>query len=124
MAEPDKNDPVDPKPNWIHNLAQRSTGLPGNDPPPKPAGSGDSTLWSLAGLGFQFAASTAILTYIGVYIDKRTGHAPWGVFTLVALALIGNLYLLIKQVIKSDSPAGPKGKNDADSRSRPPKGDP
>jgi hypothetical protein len=124
MAQPDDKEPTPPKPNWIDNLAQRSTGLPGNDPPPKPARSGDSTLWSLAGLGFQFAASTAILAYIGVYIDRRTGHAPWGVVTLVALALIGNLYLLIKQVIKSDSPTGPEVKKDSESRGRPPKGDP
>ena len=124
MATPENNEPTPPKPNWVHNLAQRSTGLPGNDPPPKPVGSGDSTLWSLAGLGFQFAASTAILTYIGVYIDRRTGYAPWGVVSLVAVALIGNLYLLIKQVIKSDSPAGPDKKKETGSRSQPPKGGP
>lgn len=102
MGTPDPNGPEKPKTSWINDLAQRSTGLPGNDPPPKPASSGDSTLWSLAGLGFQFAASTVILAYAGVYIDRWTGHAPWGVVTLVTIALVTNLYLLIKQVNKSD----------------------
>ena len=87
MATPEDEEPQSPKPNWINDLAKRSTGLPSTDPPPKQARSGDSTLWNLAGLGFQFAISTAILAYIGVYIDKRTGYAPWGVVTLVGACL-------------------------------------
>ncbi|MGN6370517.1 MAG: AtpZ/AtpI family protein [Phycisphaerae bacterium] len=83
-----------------------------------PKAPGDSALWKLAGLGFQFAASSVIFALIGVYIDKRTGWSPWGVVSLVFLALIGNLYLLIKEGLKSDNPPGKK----PDHGSHPPNG--
>ena len=124
MGEPDSAGPEKPKNSWINDLAKRSTGLPGNDPPPKAGRSGDSTLWTMAGLGFQFAASTAILAYAGVYIDRRFGFAPWGVVSLVALALIVNLYLLIKQSLKDESPGTTRQEPGSETRNRPPKGEP
>jgi F0F1-type ATP synthase assembly protein I len=126
MGASDPDGPEKPKSNWINDLAQRSTGLPGSDPPPRAEKSGDSVLWTMAGLGFQFAASTAILAYAGVYIDRRFGIAPWGVVSLVALALIANLYLLIKQSLRDETSGG--GTTDqepgSETRNRPPKGEP
>ena len=116
MAEPDKKPPDAPKPSWINTLAQRSTGLPNDAPPPKPQ-TGDSSLWTLAGLGFQFALSVVALAYLGVWIDRKTGLTPWGVVTLCSIALIGNLYLLIKEAKKRDAEPKNNGSN-------PPKGGP
>ena len=119
MAVPDENDPAvkskkDPKPNWINNLAQRSSGLPGTESPKRPQAGGDSSLWSLAGLGIQFAVSVGLLAYLGVWLDRKFGWTPWAVVTLTSLAVIGNLYLLIKESLRRESApkrSGPSGSN-------------
>ncbi|HUO10163.1 MAG TPA: AtpZ/AtpI family protein [Phycisphaerae bacterium] len=112
MAEPDKNDPAPSnKPNWINSLAQRSTGLPtpqSPEPSTKPE-PGDASLWSLAGLGLQFAATVGLLAFLGIGIDRRYGTGPWAVVTLSSVAFIGNVYLLIKTAIKRDKEPKDKG---------------
>jgi ATP synthase protein I len=120
MAEPEKNDPDRPtKPNWINNLAQRSTGLPTPQSPDPSTKSdpGDTSLWSLAGLGIQFAVTVGALTFAGYWIDRRYGTGPWGVVSLSTLALVGSVYLLIKEAIKRDKDPKDKGL-------KPPKGGP
>jgi F0F1-type ATP synthase assembly protein I len=91
---------------WIDNLARRSTGLEGDVTPlhgarPK----SESNLWRLAGLGVQFAATVAIFAFMGNAIDKRMGWSPWTLVAFSLLAIIGNLYLLIKETLKQDTPA-------------------
>ena len=108
MVEPEKNDPP-PKTGWIDNLAKRSAGLPGNEPASHSTGSSDASLWSLAGLGIQFAAVVALFAYAGYWLDRRMGWSPWGVSSLTLIAVIGNFHLLIKQARKGDKKPPPKG---------------
>ena len=97
-------DSGDEKVGWINSLAQRSTGLP--QYAKKPVASQpetDNSPWRYAGLGLQFAATTGVFVLMGYELDKRMGWSPWGLVTLGMLGLIGGLYLLIKDVIKSNA---------------------
>jgi F0F1-type ATP synthase assembly protein I len=101
MTEPQK--PQDkPKDNWLEKLAQKSTGLPDTAPKPDapPATAKDATLWKYAGLGLQFAGTVAIFAYLGYELDRWKNWSPWGLVTLSMIAVIGNLYLLIKEGLK------------------------
>jgi hypothetical protein len=93
-----------PNRSWIQKLAERSAGLPSAErekPAAKDPGVGQ--LWRFAGLGIQFAATVGIFTYIGYEIDKWRG---WknnvALLTLVLIAVVGNLYLLIKEAMKAN----------------------
>ena len=94
----------DPEKTWIQKLAERSAGLPQAEPE-KPATKdpGAGQLWRFAGLGIQFAATVAIFAWIGYEIDQWRG---WknnaALLTLVMIAVVGNLYLLIKEAIKAN----------------------
>jgi ATP synthase protein I len=51
------------------------------------------------GMGFQLAATVAVMVFIGIWLDKRTGNDP--LFTLI-FAFLGvgiGLYNFIKTVI-------------------------
>jgi F0F1-type ATP synthase assembly protein I len=45
-----------------------------------PGGSqGSGALGKYAGIGLQFAASIILFLYVGQWVDRRFGTAPWGV---------------------------------------------
>ena len=89
---------------WIDSLARRSTGLPQQEVrPDSELRKGDTSLWRLAGLGIQFAATVAIFAFMGNALDKKMGWSPWALVSFSLLAVIGNLYLLIKETLKQDS---------------------
>jgi len=54
----------------------------------------------VAGLGFQFALTVALFTVFGHVLDQKLGWSPWGVVVMVSVAVVGNLYLLIKESMK------------------------
>jgi F0F1-type ATP synthase assembly protein I len=97
---------------WLESLAQRSTGLPEHQTRSSPESrKGDTSLWRLAGLGVQFAATTAIFAFMGIVLDKKMGWSPWGLVSLSLIAVIGNLYLLIKESLKQDITTKPGAKH-------------
>jgi F0F1-type ATP synthase assembly protein I len=109
---PSKNseDPAksgEPKPaGWMNDLARRSTGLPEYESSPEPTRQkGDRSIWSLAGLGIQFAVTAALFAFMGHALDVKMGWSPWGLVSLVMIAVIGNMYLLIKESLKEDRPS-------------------
>ena len=100
-SPPDKGPEDKKKDGWVDRIAKRSTGLPQDvSPPDKEDRSGEKSLWNLAGLGIQFAATVAIFAYIGYAADKTLGWSPWCTIGLSMAAVIGNLYLLIKEAFK------------------------
>ncbi|HVS71754.1 MAG TPA: AtpZ/AtpI family protein [Phycisphaerae bacterium] len=117
QSEPDRSEasegpgtsesaPKEKKPSWIDNLAQRSTGLPGpgrsSSPSSSPSGNDEVSVWQWAGVGLQFAASVAIFLLIGRWIDNKFGWSYAATLTLLAVALIGNFYLLIKLATRNN----------------------
>ena len=83
---------------WIDGLAQRSTGLPGKCESPVPQ---EKSPWALAGVGLQFAVTTAIFAFVGVYLDGRFGWTPWATIGMSVVGFVGGLYVLIKRFLGS-----------------------
>ncbi len=91
---------------WVENLAKRSTGLSADETPTTRADMrSDRPLWRLTGLGVEFALVTGLFAWIGHAADGHFGTGPWLMLTLILIALVGNLYLLIKEALRADSPA-------------------
>ena len=101
----------DKKVGWLERLAQRSTGLPGTGKAPE-SPQVDKSAWRYAGIGLQFAATTALFTLMGYGLDRKMGWSPWGTVGLTMVGLIGGLYLLIKEALRENEtgPADKRGK--------------
>lgn len=82
---------------WIEDLALRSSGVPQPENPS--AKDKEQSPWRFAGFGLQFAGLVILFTFMGYEIDKRMGWFPWMTVTLSMLAVIGNMYLLIKELV-------------------------
>lgn len=92
------------KKGFFDRLAQRSTGLQ-NDVTPvskENNGSDDSSasLWRLGGIGLQLAVTVAVAALVGRWIDHAEGWGYAATLTLTLIVLVGNLYLLVREVMK------------------------
>ncbi|HEY4329254.1 MAG TPA: AtpZ/AtpI family protein [Phycisphaerae bacterium] len=83
---------------WLEDMVGRSTGLPETQRHQEIKN--EKSPWSYAGVGLQFAGTTAIFALMGWYLDKKFGWTPWGMVGLTALGFVGGLYLLIKESLK------------------------
>src|SRR4051812_14940335 len=90
------------KSGWIDGFMKQSTGIP--DDSPKFKADDGKTLWTYAGLGIQFAGTIVLFAVMGYFLDRRFGWTPWGVVSLTMVAVIGGLYLLIKESLKDSFP--------------------
>ncbi len=52
------------------------------------------------GVGFEVAAGVGLGYFIGSYIDRKFGSAPWGLLIGVLFGAAAGMYLLISEVIK------------------------
>jgi len=89
---------------WVGDLAQRSSGVPPANPDgeTKQSAGERSAGWRFAGIGFQFAGTVGLFAYFGYWVDQHFGWSPWGTVTLVLIAVIGNMYLLIKEALRQN----------------------
>ena len=97
--------PEKPEKGWIEKLAERSAGLPQadgkNQDPAEDRTS--SQAWKFAGLGIQFAVTVALFAFMGYQLDKWRGWTSnQALITLSLIAVIGNMYLLIKEGMKAN----------------------
>ena len=60
----------------------------------------DSGLGKLLTGGFEVAAGIGLGYFIGSYLDRKTGHSPWGVVVGVLIGCAAGMYLMIREVIK------------------------
>ena len=51
---------------------------------------------------FETAVGVAVGYFVGNWLDKRFGWAPWGMLVGMMLGLIAGAYLLIKEVNRMD----------------------
>lgn len=51
---------------------------------------------SLAGLGFDLAASVAVGTALGWWIDHRFGTDPWGIVVCALVGIVGGLLNFVR----------------------------
>ncbi|HEY4409442.1 MAG TPA: AtpZ/AtpI family protein [Acidimicrobiia bacterium] len=52
-----------------------------------------------AGVGIQYALTILILTFLGIWIDDKTGTAPLFLIVLLLVGFVGATYSLIHQVL-------------------------
>ena len=105
---------------WVQKIAQQSTGLPVDQHPQSPGKNdqADPSLWKFAGLGFQFAGTTAIFVLMGVYLDHEMGWTPWGCGRVHGDRR-GRQFLFADQGSDADEQVG--SDDDRKPRTRPPK---
>lgn len=103
---PDTPNPENKKDGWIERLADRSSGLEKNVTPAAPTPSTEQTesarLWRLGGLGVQFAGTVALFWFLGRQLDRYMGWNNRATLSLIVIAIVGSLYLLIKEAIKAN----------------------
>ena len=63
-------------------------------------GTDDPNWGKYAAVGLQMAVGVALGVFVGNWLDKKYGWAPWGVFVCTMLGLAGGMYLLIKDAIR------------------------
>lgn len=54
------------------------------------------------GLGLELAGAVCLMSLIGYGIDRWQDTAPWGLFIMASLGIIGGLYNLIKEAIRAN----------------------
>lgn len=100
--------------NWAQRLGRRSAGLPPTNPTRRssetdPSDAAESRrLWRLAGLGIQFAGTTALFFFLGQMLDRHMHWPNTAAITGAVIAIVGSLYLIIKEGINQNKPPRPK----------------
>lgn len=111
MLKPPSDDSDDaskqPDKSFFDDLAKRSSGLPEHQKPVVPD-TQEKSPWAYAGLGLQFAGSVGLFAFAGYKIDQWQHWNNAALITLTLIAVVGNMYLLIKESIRADSRADTK----------------
>ena len=108
-------DPAKPEPpktpqkreDWIERLARQSSGV-GQPEKPEPESSAEADqkearrLWKLAGTGLQMAATTGLFWFAGREMDVYFGWHGGASIWMTSLAIVGSLYLVIKEAWKAN----------------------
>ena len=76
---------------------------PGRDAPP-PAPSADGTaggsVGRFLGLGVQFVVAILLFLYLGQWLDRRFGTAPWLLLACVFLGAGGSFYGIYRRLMR------------------------
>ena len=74
---------------------------PPNDPSRRPD-KGPST-GEYAGFGIQFAASIVVFLYLGQWLDRKLGTAPWLLLAGVFLGAGGSFYSMYRRLMAAQA---------------------
>ena len=74
---------------------------PPNDPR-RPPEKGVST-GEYAGLGIQFAASIVVFLYLGQWLDRKLGTAPWLLLAGVFIGAGGSFYSMYRRLMAAQA---------------------
>lgn len=79
------------------------TGNPGPTPPgqddPRQHPDKGVSVGEYAGLGIQFAASIVVFLYVGQWLDRKLGTAPWLLLVGVFLGAGGSFYSMYRRLM-------------------------
>ena len=56
-----------------------------------------------AGIGFQFAAAILVFVFLGVWLDRRLGTAPWLLIVCVFVGAAGGFYSMYRKMTTATS---------------------
>ena len=60
----------------------------------------DTNWGRFAGIGLQMLVGVGLGYFVGSWLDRKYGWAPWGVMAGSMIGLAGGMYLLIKDAIR------------------------
>ena len=105
--KPDKPEPKSSKDDWATRLGKQSSGVP--QPETRRSESTAEAdrkeanrLWRLAGTGLQMAVTTGLFWFMGYEMDSYMGWNGGGAIGMTSLAIVGSLYLVVKEAIKAN----------------------
>jgi len=83
------------------------TGNPGPTPPgqddPRHAPDKGVSAGEYAGLGIQFAASIVVFLYLGQWLDRKLGTAPWLLLAGVFIGAGGSFYSMYRRLMAAQA---------------------
>jgi F0F1-type ATP synthase assembly protein I len=81
------------------------TDRPEPDQSKRPA-SGGVPVSELAGFGLQFVVAILVFLYVGQWLDRRLGTAPWLMIVGIFLGAGGTFYLMFRKLTAATKGAG------------------
>jgi F0F1-type ATP synthase assembly protein I len=83
------------------------TGNPGPTPPgqddPRHDPDKGVSVGEYAGLGIQFAASIVVFLYLGQWLDRKLGTAPWLLLAGVFIGAGGSFYSMYRRLMAAQA---------------------
>ena len=83
------------------------TGIPGGDQQgrngPRHDPDKGTSVGEYAGLGIQFAASIVVFLYLGQWLDRKLGTAPWLLLAGVFLGAGGSFYSMYRRLMAAQA---------------------
>jgi F0F1-type ATP synthase assembly protein I len=76
--------------------------------PGKPASSGGLPPSELAGFGVQFVIAILLFLYIGQWLDRRLGTAPWLMIVGIFLGAGGTFYSMFRKLTAKPKDSAPR----------------
>jgi ATP synthase protein I len=74
-------------------------GAPGAPEDPRRTPDKGISVGEYAGLGIQFAASIVVFLYLGQWLDRKLGTAPWFLYAGVFLGAGGSFYSMYRKLM-------------------------
>jgi F0F1-type ATP synthase assembly protein I len=59
---------------------------------------------NLASLGLGFAGAVALLSFLGLWLDRRFGSSPWLLLSGLAIGLVGGTVSLVRRTARASRP--------------------
>lgn len=84
-------------------------------PPGKSGGDEGSSASQFAGVGIQFALSILVFLYLGQWLDRKLGTAPWLLIIGVFLGAGGSFYSMYRKItaVQARDDAARKARRDS-----------
>ena len=75
-----------------------------NDGPPKAGGAdGGTSITQFAGVGLQFALSILVFVYVGNWLDRKLGTAPWLLLVALFVGAGGSFYSMYRKLMAAQA---------------------
>ena len=78
-------------------------GTPEGPHAPRGAGEKGTSAGEYAGFGLQFAASIVLFLYLGQWLDRKLGTAPWLLLACVFLGAGGSFYGMYRKLMAAQA---------------------
>jgi F0F1-type ATP synthase assembly protein I len=84
-------------------MSGEPSGGPTNVPPGKKGGDEGTSVSEFAGVGIQFAVSILVFLYLGQWLDRKLGTAPWLLIIGVFLGAGASFYSMYRKLMAAQA---------------------